>query len=189
MEKRGKKCDPWVLNRRYGTMESLRALHSTYLFEDMFLLSIHPSRRCTNSDSTRAAPVGLLTENISCSAEPCFSSACINECTMLRAAPIREANLRKQKWRVHEWGHVVLFFACIYLHASVSLWVYIYLNLLMWLCAYFCLCVCAHTYTHASCVCLLLLLCLCVCGRAGMEHGHFATELNSQKRAWPWPAE
>ena len=52
----------------------------------------------------------------------------------------------------------------------------------MWLCAYLCLRVCAHT--RLLCVCLLLLLCLCACGRAGMEHGHFATELNSQKRAW-----
>ena len=40
---------------------------------------------------------------------------------------------------------------------------------------YACVCVCV------VCVCLLLLLCLCACGRAGMEHGHFATELNSQK--------
>lgn len=68
--------------------------------------------------------------------------------------------------------------------------IYIYLNLLMWLCAYLCLCVsaCTRAHTHASlCVCRLLLLCLCACGRAGMEHRHFATELNSQKRARPWP--
>lgn len=57
----------------------------------------------------------------------------------------------------------------------------------MWLCAYLCLCVCAHT--PLVCVCLPPLLCLCACGHAGMEHGHFATELNSQKRAWSWPAE
>lgn len=75
----------------------------------------------------------------------------------------------------------------IYLHACESLWVDIYLNLLMWLGAYLCLCVCAHTLL--LCVCLLLLLCLWACGRAGMEHRHFATELNSQKRAWSWPAE
>lgn len=49
----------------------------------------------------------------------------------------------------------------------------------------------AHTHkrTRLLCVCLLLLLCLCACGRAGMEHGHFAAELNSQKRVWSWPAE
>lgn len=70
--------------------------------------------------------------------------------------------------------------------------IYIYLNLLMWLCAYLCLCVgraCTHKRTRLLCVCLLLLLCLCACGRAGMEHGHFAAELNSQKRVWSWPAE
>lgn len=49
--------------------------------------------------------------------------------------------------------------------------------------------VCLHTHTRLLCVCLLPVLCLCACGRAGMEHGHFATELNSQKRAWSWPAE
>lgn len=49
--------------------------------------------------------------------------------------------------------------------------------------------VCLRAHTLLLCVCLLLLLCLCACGRAGMEHGHFATELNSQKRAWSWPAE
>lgn len=62
----------------------------------------------------------------------------------------------------------------------------------MWLCAYLCLCVgraCTHKRTRLLCVCLLLLLCLCACGRAGMEHGHFAAELNSQKRVWSWPAE
>lgn len=52
------------------------------------------------------------------------------------------------------------------------------------------ICACVLVCIHASvCVGLLLLLCLCACGRAGLEHGHSATELNSQKRAWSWPPE
>lgn len=78
----------------------------------------------------------------------------------------------------HSALRVNIYLHPIYIYTHTYVHIYIYLNLLMWLGAYLCLC-----------VCLLLLLCLCACGRAGMEHGHSATKLSSQKRAWSWPAE
>lgn len=101
---------------------------------------------------------------------------CINK----RTAAVITPNLRMDVCFV--WACI-----CILVRAYECIYIYIYLNLLMWLGAYLCLCVCVHT--RLLCVCLLLLLCLCACGLAGMEHGHLATKLNSQKRAWAWPAE
>lgn len=67
--------------------------------------------------------------------------------------------------------------------------VYIFEFAYVALCLFVLVCLCAHTDTHASCVFVCFCCCLCACGRAGMEHGHFATELNSQKRVWSRPAE
>lgn len=53
--------------------------------------------------------------------------------------------------------------------------------------AYLGLCVC--TCTLLLRICLLQLLCFfCACGHTGMEHGHSATELSSEKRVWARPA-
>lgn len=114
----------------------------------------HPSIMVsTNSDSTHTAPVGLLTENISRTAELLLSWTHINKHTMQEAVPIRKANMC-----IGDKGRIG--FICVDLFAcNVYIYLYIlYLKLLMWLCAYLCMCVCAHSQT-----CVFVCSCYFVC--------------------------
>lgn len=68
----------------------------------------------------------------------------------------------------------------------MCVYIYTHIYFRICLCGLVLIYACVFVRTHTP---LVYLLCLCVCGCAGMEHGHFATRLNSQKRAWSWPAE